>query len=235
MMGYPLNAKWMSCFGIPVSIFRRRRWDDTQPDLGLPFLVLIFLLAMAICPPPMVMQGKLGEHVELWHSSQISPSFKQKKWLHSWCPQPLCRRMKKSAGAWWPGGWKSSQNSCRQRRTISATWISASRKWFSPWETSRWVPGAEEGVVMPRCQLSHVLLVLLADSLHARGVSAQEWRGAGSGSGASAPELDVPGLWGGGWEVRYTPDRLCCTWVKPASRDLSRGQLGYYIPAYGLL
>lgn len=64
-MGYPLNANWTSCLGIPLSTFRRRGWDDTQSDLGLPFLMLLFLLAMAVCPPPAVMQGKLGGHVEL--------------------------------------------------------------------------------------------------------------------------------------------------------------------------
>lgn len=63
---------------------------------------------------------------------------------------------------------------------------------------------------------------------------AQEWRGAGSGSGASAPGSGVSGLWWGEWKIRYGPDHLCCTCVKTASRYLSRGQLGYYIPAYGL-
>lgn len=64
-MGYPLNAKWTSCLGIPLSTFSRRRWDDTQSGLGSPFLMILFLLAMAVCPPPTVMQGKLDEHVEL--------------------------------------------------------------------------------------------------------------------------------------------------------------------------
>lgn len=85
-----------------------------------------------------------------------------------------------------------------------------------------------------RCRgLSSATFCLQTISMQAQ-VSAQEWHGARSGSGASSLGRDVSGLWWGALKLRYAPDHLCCICIKPASRNLSGGQLGYYIPAYGL-
>lgn len=154
VMGYPLTAKCTLSFTKPTSPFRGGRWDNIQSDLRLPFLLCLFLFPMVILEfPTGTVYVPLWSHRANWGSTcgydapHKSPSFKQKRCPLKWGPHPLPLRRRtknKSGGAWWPRGWKSSQNSCRRRKIISATWISASRKWFSPWERSRWAPGVEE-------------------------------------------------------------------------------------------
>lgn len=48
VVGYPLSAKWMVSFAKHMSAFRGGKWDDTWSDLGLPFLMLLFLLPIVI-------------------------------------------------------------------------------------------------------------------------------------------------------------------------------------------
>lgn len=242
MLGYPLTAKRMVSFPKPVSTFRGGRWDNTLSDLGLPFLMHLFLLPMAIWEFP-TGSGYIApwscrvSSVSTWYcdAPQKSLSFKQKKWPHRWRPQPLplrCRRTKNMlADAWWPKGWKSLQNSCRQRKTISATWISASRKWFSPWETSRWVPGAEDEAVTSRSQLTHVLLAADVNASTSVNVKVTRCR--------EQVQSYLSGKWCARALARRVGSQICCwhlcyTCIKPASRYLPRGLLGCYIPAHGL-